>query len=233
MPLEQLLKDAKEKAKKHEDNLELLKKEYNRFKLMLGQTQQGRSKRTQNATTFEIISDFKSSTRYRRRQETKEMLEYIHGGDEGALYGAWDFLASFASKEIIDKLISSYKRGRYLQGVFGTAVNDFNNSEEALKQAVAVKFQNYLSRRKFNLVCKTQSSVYDADQEVWLPRNIKCMDAEIALPKIVSDLKVDHFIKSLDIGHVCQISNYSGASRTVTGLVFMTCICDCLVSISN
>ena len=221
MPLEQLLKDAKEKAKKHEDDLELLKKEYNRFKLMLGQTQQGRSRRTQNATTFEIISDFKSSTRYRRRQETKEMLEYIHGGDEGALYGAWDFLASFASKEIIDKLISSYKRGKYLQGVFGTAVKDFNNSEEALKQAVAVKFQNYLSRRKFNLVCKTQSSVYDADQEVWLPRNIKCMDAEIALPKIVSDLKVDHFVKSLDIGHVCQISNYSGASRTVTGLVFM------------
>ena len=187
---------------------------------MLGQTQQGRSKGTQNATTFEIISGFKSSTRYRRRQETKEMLQYIHGGDGGALHGAWDFLASFASKEIIDKLISSYKRGKYLQGVFGTAVKDFNNSEEALKQAVAVKFQNYLSRRKFNLVCKTQSSVYDADQEVWLPRNIKCMDAEIALPN-VSDLKVDHFVKSLAIGHVCQISNYPGVSRTVTGLVFM------------
>ena len=153
------------------------------------------AKKKEAGKAFEIISDFKSSTRYRRRQETKEMLEYIHGGDEGALYGAWDFLASFASKEIIDKLISSNKRGKYLQGVFGTAVKDFNNSEEALKQEVAVKFQNYLSRRKFNLVCKTQSSVYDADQEVWLPRNIKCMDAEIALPKIVSDLKVDHFVK--------------------------------------
>ena len=83
-----------------------------------------------------------------------------------------------------------------------------------------MKFQNYLSRRKFNLVCKMQSSVYDAEQEVWLPRNIKCLDAEIALPN-VSDLKVNHFIKSLDIGHVCQISNYPGVSRTVTGLVFM------------
>ena len=149
------------------------------------------------------------------------MLEYIHGGDEGALFGAWDFFASFASKEIIDKLISSYKRGKYLQGVFGKAVKRFNNfNKEALKQAVAVKFQNYLSRRKFNLVCKMQSSVYDAEQEVWLPRNIKCLDAEIALPN-VSDLKVNHFIKSLDIGHVCQISNYPGVSRTVTGLVFM------------
>ena len=58
-------------------------------------------------------------------------------------------------------------------------------------------------------------------QEVWLPRNLKCMDTNIALPKIVSELKVDHFVKSLDIGHVCQISNYPGVSRTVTGLVFM------------
>ena len=149
------------------------------------------------------------------------MLEYTHGGDEGALFGAWDFVASFASKEIIDKLISSYKLGKYLQGVFEKAVKHFNNfDKEALKQAVAVKFQNYLSRHKFNLVCKMQSSVYDAEQDVWLPRNIKCMDAEIALPN-VSDLKVDHFVKSLAIGHVCQISNYPGVSRTVTGLVFM------------
>ena len=64
-----------------------------------------------------------------------------------------------------------------------------------------------------------QSSVYDAEQEVWLPRNIKCMHAEIALPN-VSDLKVDHFVKTLDIGHVCQISQYPGVSRTVPGLVF-------------
>ena len=47
------------------------------------------------------------------------------------------------------------------------------------------------------------------------------MDTDIALPKIVSDFKVDHFVKSLDIGHVCHISNYPGVSCTVTGLVFM------------
>ena len=94
-----------------------------------------------------------------------------------------------------------------------------NFNKEALKQAVAMKFQNYLSRHKFNLVCRMQSSVYDAEQEVWLPRNIKCLDAEIALPN-VSDLKVDHFVKSLDIGDVCQISQYPGVSCTVTGLFF-------------
>ena len=47
------------------------------------------------------------------------------------------------------------------------------------------------------------------------------MDAEIALPKIASDLKVDQFVKNLDIAYVCQISNYPGVSRTVAGLVFM------------
>lgn len=105
--------------------------------------------------------------------------------------------------------------------VFTKAVKDFNNSEEALTQAVAIKYQNHLLRHKFKLVCKTQSSVYDAEQEMWLSRNLKCMDTSIALPKIVSDLKVDYFVKSFDIGHVCQISNYPGVSRTVTGLVFM------------
>ena len=30
------------------------------------------------------------------------MREYIHGGDEGALFGARDFVAAFASKEIIE-----------------------------------------------------------------------------------------------------------------------------------
>lgn len=47
----------------------------------------------------------------------------------------------------------------------------------------------------------------------------KMHGAEIALPN-VSDLKVDHFVKSVDIGHVCQISQYPGVSRTVTRLVF-------------
>ena len=70
-------------------------------------------------------------------------------------------------------------------------------------------------------MCKTQSTLYDAEQEVWLPRNLKCININISLPKIVSDLNVDDFVKSLDTGHVCQIANYPGASRTVTGLVFM------------
>jgi len=188
---------------------------------MLGQTEQAKSKRLHNPTTYEMVTNTKSSTRYRRRQETRDVLEYVHGGDDGAVYGAWDFATSSASKETMDKLIGGYKRGKYLQGVFGKAIRDFNNSEEALKQAVAMKYQTYLSRRKFDFICKTQCSVFNADEKVWLPRNAKCMETTITLPKIVSDHRVDQFVKQLDIGSVCQIANYPGVSRTVTGLVFM------------
>ena len=74
------------------------------------------------STFYEMINDYKSSTRYRRREETKSILEFIHGGSEPSLYGAWDFLASSASGEIMTKLMSNYKRGRFIQGIFGKAI---------------------------------------------------------------------------------------------------------------
>ena len=63
-------------VKEQQDSIEALKKEFSRFKSILGQTQQARSMRAQNTTTFDMIVDIKSSTQYRRRQESKEMLEY-------------------------------------------------------------------------------------------------------------------------------------------------------------
>ena len=82
---------------------------------MLDQTESARSKRTKNPTSFEMVSDFKNSTRYRRRRETANILSYIHGDNEGTVLGAWDFVASVASKEIFDKLVGSYKRGKYFR----------------------------------------------------------------------------------------------------------------------
>ena len=126
--------------------------------MLLEQTQKARSKRAKNATTFQNISSVASTTRYRRRKKS-DILTYIHGSEEDACFGAWDFIASTASKDTIDKLISNYKRGKYLQAVFGKAVNDFIKSEEELKQAVTIKYQAFLSRRKFQLICKTQLCV--------------------------------------------------------------------------
>ena len=205
-----------------EETLRELKEAYEKVKKLLEQKDYSRRRRSAASTSYEMINDYKSSTRYRRREETKNILEFIHGGFEASLYGAWDFLAANASNETMTKLMSSYKRGRFLQGIFERAINDFQKSEEVLKQSVALKYQSYLSRRKYNLVCKTQSSFFNAEKEVWLPRNIKCLGVDLRLPKLsFSDDNVDKFVKSLDIGHVTQIPGVSGVSRTVTGLVFM------------
>lgn len=138
------------------------------------------------------------------------------------MYGAWDFLAANASKEIMEKLISSYKRGNFLQGIFGKAISDYQKSEEAMKQSVSLKHHSFLSRSKYKLVCKTQSAFFYAEEELWLPRNVKCLAVNLRLPKLsLSDENVDKFVKSLDIGHVNQIPGVSRVSQTVTGLVFM------------
>ena len=118
--------------------------------------------------------------------------------------------------------MSNYKRGQFLQGIFERAINDYRKSEEVLKQSLALKYHSYLSRGKYNLVCKTQSSFFNAEKEVWLPCNINCLGVDLRLPKLsFSDDNVDNFVKSLDICHITQIPGVSGVSLTVTGLVFM------------
>ena len=90
-----------------------------------------------------------------------------------------------------------------------------------------MKYQNFLSRRKYALVCKTQSSVFDPNSELWVPRNMECLGLDLRVPCItISDKGVEHFVRSLDIGHVNQIPNAPGVSRTITGLVFMIKIID-------
>jgi hypothetical protein len=80
------------------------------------------------------------------------------------LYGAWDYIHVVSCKissQLLDKFISTFKREKYLQGMFGRALSKQNSSEEAVyKQATAVKYQSYLSRHKFNFVCKTSSELF-------------------------------------------------------------------------
>ena len=117
--------------------------------------------------------------------------------------------------------MSGYKRGKYLQKTLGKAMKDFQSSPESIKHAVAMKYQNFLSRRKFNFVCKTQSSYFNGENEVWIPRNVQCLGINIRVPQAVSDNVVDKFVKDLNIGHCNQIPSTPGVTRTVTGLVLM------------
>ncbi|CAH3165099.1 unnamed protein product, partial [Pocillopora meandrina] len=74
-----------------EETLRELKEAYEKVKKLLEQKDYSRSRRSAASTSYEMINDYKSSTRYRRREETKNILEFIHGGFEASLYGAWDF----------------------------------------------------------------------------------------------------------------------------------------------
>ena len=166
-----------------ERKLAELNSQFEKLKMLLDQKGFARTQRQNTATTFETITSNTSTVRFRCKRESQNVLEYIHGGKEGALYGAWDFLQSNA-KEMMDSLIASYKRGKYLD-VVSQALKEHSKSDESLtvdfgsseyyseklpeidcKQAVAFKYKNFLSRRKFDLLRKTQSTAFDADQEV-------------------------------------------------------------------
>ena len=204
-----------------QEAFEKLSTEYSETKKIFDQHECDRKRKENSATSFEMITDYNSSTRYRRRKLTEHALKNIHGSHDGAIFGAWDFIASNVSQALLDKFISSYKRGKYIQGVFGKAIKEYSLSNDALKKAVATKYQNFSSGRRYNFVCKTQNSVFDPNQEIWVPRNIKCLGVNLRAPSMVSQDRVDQFIKSLDIGHVSPIPFSPGVSRTVTGLVFM------------
>ena len=155
------------------EKIDELNEQYKKFKTLLEQKGFSVSRRQNTSTTYELVTKVNSSTRYRRRHETRNVLEFIHGGKERALYGAWDYVSFSSDNQTMDKLISGFKRGKYLQGLLKKTMKDYQNSEESLKQAVLMKYQNFLSRRKYALVCKTQSSVYEICPEMHTTTNSK------------------------------------------------------------
>lgn len=148
-------------------------------------------------------------------------MEFIHGGQEGALYGAWDLLVSLGSSKQIEQLITNFKNGRFLYGHFNAITKKFESSDAALRQALVLKYNNYLSTRKYRFQCRTLNSLFDPDKETWVPRNKKVDDIKIHVPKLVSLDKLDVFAKSIDIGHVNLVPGGLGVCRSLVSLVIM------------
>ena len=93
--LERLERNVEEKTvqvQQQEEKVSELNEHYNKFKSLLEQKGFSVRRRQNTSTTYEMVRNINSSTRYRRRQETKNVLEFIHGGKEGSLYGAWDYV---------------------------------------------------------------------------------------------------------------------------------------------
>ena len=196
-----------------DDAFKKLHEEYKNFKLFIEPKQHSKSQRAKNPTSNETAR----TTRYNRCIETKDMLEYIHGGSDGAIFGAWEYFSKNASKEQLENHMLEYKKGNFMKNLYG----HFNESlrGETLKEAVASKFQLSLSRRKFNFLYKVKSQTYDPETEKWNRKSISYGDKKMNLHNLsISDGKVTNFVNSLDIGILHTIPGYCGVFRTVAAL---------------
>ena len=81
---EQLTKEMEEKQK----GLDEINRKYEKLKVLLEQRGYARTRRQNVETSFEMINNRTSTTKVRRKLETKNILQFIHGGEEGSLYGA-------------------------------------------------------------------------------------------------------------------------------------------------
>ena len=122
-----------------EKEVELLQQQHEKSKSMLNQKQFCRTKRELNPTTFENINDSANRTRYNRRIETKNILEYIHGGLSGALLGAWDFILGYGDDDQgkwYQIMRSGYARTFYLPYHFPTSTYYSHNTCRVPKEDV-------------------------------------------------------------------------------------------------
>ena len=112
--LQTALKRWDETVKEAQDKLSTLTKQLEELKCMISALgldckHFSKAKRESNSTSKTMITDSGCSTRYRRRKEAKKALTFLHGGETGSFYGAWDYIAANAPKELM------YKRGNHLK----------------------------------------------------------------------------------------------------------------------
>ena len=89
--------------------------EYKNFKLFIEQKQHSKSQRAKNPPSNETAR----TTRYNRYNEMKDMLEYIHGGSDGSIFGVWENMSKNASKEQLENLMLDYKKGKFMEKLYG------------------------------------------------------------------------------------------------------------------
>ena len=178
---------------------------------MLNQQRFSRTKMELNPTTFENINDSANRTHYNRRIEKKYILEYIHGGISGALFGAWDFILGYGDETLIEKFIVSYRRGKFIEKLYSKFSDKHFHSEDSMKRALPMKYQTFMSRRKFEFICKIQKRCFDIETQEWRKNSITYGDYNLNLKTAsVSNRIVELFVRSLDIGDVSIIPGISG-----------------------
>ncbi|XP_066914204.1 uncharacterized protein [Clytia hemisphaerica] len=209
-----------QKVLEEKNDIKELQDTYSKLKLLINRKSSASTKRQKNPSSKQLLSSC-STTKYRRRKETKDLLEFVHGGKDAAIDGAWDFLSSNTDESKIEELVSNYRRGKFLQTLFNKKTE---SNDVMLKKALASKYLGHLSRRRFNLLCKIQKTSFDSNEDgdadvgELIPQNELKLDLR---SKQLSHYTVDKFVKSLDIGEIHEIPSCSGVARTVTALVTM------------
>ncbi|CAH1248743.1 Hypp8370 [Branchiostoma lanceolatum] len=140
------------------------------------------------------------------------MLSFIHGDLDGAILGATETICAFATPHQVDKFIVDYKKGKYLQGKFNTLTKKFESTDGSMNQAIALKYRGFLSRRKYDVQCRTISSVFDPTQQVWLPRSVRVDGVDVQAMRQLSHYKLDMFVKSIDFGSLYHLPRELGVT---------------------
>ncbi|XP_065639723.1 uncharacterized protein LOC136072530 [Hydra vulgaris] len=120
----------------------------------------------------------------------------------------------------MEQFFVNYKRGNFLENLNGTISNNFIKSKAGINKAVALKYATYLSRRKYNMICKVQKTTFSDISNISSVNSVQYGDINFELNMSnISNETVEKFVKSLDIGEIHQIPGFSGVSRTLTALV--------------
>ena len=109
-------------------------------KVILNQAELRHVRRNTNPTDLNMISDRSNSSRFKRKTQTRQILNVIHGREHGAIYGNFDFLQTAASRETMDQLITNYKNGQFLQNKLDKVTKKFETGDIVLRQAIVVKY---------------------------------------------------------------------------------------------
>ncbi|KAI8495262.1 hypothetical protein Bbelb_272480 [Branchiostoma belcheri] len=88
--------------------------------------------------------------------------------------------------------------------------------DESTNQAIALKYRGFLSRRKYDVQCRTLTSVFDPNKKMWLLRSVKVDGVDVRSMRQLSHYKLDRFVKSIDIGSLYHLPRELGVTRRVS-----------------
>ena len=118
-------------------------------------------------TSWETKNNSSNCTRFLSQVRTKTLLDYIHGGDEDAIYEAWDFLRRYANNDLIEKYILDNKGGEFFENLQGKFTNRLDEQ---------LKYETFLCRIKYYFICKIQSLSINTEKQEWSKNNFSYGD---------------------------------------------------------